>query len=779
MHCLPKILFASVFLISGVFAQSQKITINGYISDAATGERLPVASVQLLSGYEGTSANAYGFYSITLNATEDTVWVRYSFPGYIPLIRKIVFDVNHQINIELIKVTDLDSINIIVFRQKNMVNNPLMSSISMNREYINSLPAFMGEPDVLRSIQLLPGVQSGSEGAGGFYVRGGSIDQNLILLDGVPVYNASHLFGFFSVFNTDAIQNVELMKGSFPARYGGRLSSVVDIRMKEGSNQSVHAEAAVGLLSGKITLEGPIKKNKSSFIISARRTYADLFMRPLIKAITGDDATYFFYDLNAKINVQVSDKDHLYVSAYLGKDRMNTGNIYQDVVNPNTVYIADFYWGNTTGVTRWNHQFSRKLFANFAGYFTQYNFNLYNEQGIPDSLGNTTKYIQNYLSSITDKSVRVDLDFIPSAAHFIKAGAGITWHTFKPGTYQAKINTTTGPVDSANNSSTIQARETDMYAEDDWRISRIIKVNAGVHFSSFNVESKLYNSLQPRLSARLLLNSDMSIKGSYVQMVQYIHLLTNSGIGLPTDLWVPATANVLPQRSEQYALGWEYQPKNIFEFSSEIYYKNIENVIEYAEGTSFINSIHDWQSKVVAGKGTSYGMELLVQKKRGKTTGLLGYTWSKTTRTFDALNNGNTFPYKYDRRNDIKLAVIHQLTRNIKISLDWVYGTGLATTLPTAVYLNNSNREIEVYKSRNNYRLPPFHRLDVSIQFTKVKKHFERTWHVDIYNVYNRLNTFYIYRDTKYDAATRQYQTAFYSASLFPVIPSVSYSIKF
>jgi len=452
-------------------------------------------------------------------------------------------------------------------------------------------------------------------------------------------------------------------------------------------------------------------------------------MKPVIKAIAGDDkdATYFFYDLNAKFNATVSEKDHVYISTYLGKDKINTGNIYEDIINgsaapnPNNTYTADFYWGNATAVARWNHQFSRKLFANFATYLTQYNFHLYNEKGVPDTTGVINRYTQNYLSTIIDKSIRADIDFIPSPSHFMKAGSSMIWHTFKPGVSQSKINTSSGAKDSTTATNNVNAAEADIYAEDDWRINKALKVNAGLHFSSFIVNGKSYHSLQPRISARVMLNNTMSIKASYVQMVQYMHLLTNSGVGLPTDLWVPATDKVLPQSSEQYAIGWAYQPDNIFEFSAEAYYKNIHNVIEYAEGASFLNTIKDWQSKVVTGRGMSYGIELFVQKKKGKTTGLIGYTYSKTDRTFAALNNGNTFPYKYDRTHDAKIAVVHQLTKSIKLSADWVYGTGLATSLPTAVYLDNNNKEIEVYSSRNNYRLPAYHRLDIGIQFTKQK----------------------------------------------------------
>ncbi|MGB3586792.1 MAG: TonB-dependent receptor plug domain-containing protein, partial [Tunicatimonas sp.] len=633
---------------------------------------------------------------------------------------------------------------------------------------------------------------SGNEGTSGLYVRGGGPDQNLILLDGVPVYNASHLFGFFSVFNADAINNVQLIKGGFPARYGGRLSSVIDISMKEGNMKEFHGEGSLGLIAGKLTLEGPIVKDKSSFIISGRRTWIDILARPLIRAQTDGDETvgYYFYDLNAKVNYKFSDRDRLYLSAYLGDDRFYARYNYTDSFSGVELEDMDesgLQWGNITSALRWNHMFTPKLFSNTTLTYSRYRFDISNEYRY-EYLGDSANQklvdsgFAKYLSGIEDFAAKIDFDYLPSPNHFIRFGVNAIHHTFRPGALNIQYDDdfSRDALDTLLGSQETQAIEFAAYVEDDIEITNRLKINAGLHFSGFYVNDQLYTSLQPRIAGRYLLNEQLSLKASYVQMAQFIHLLTNSGIGLPTDLWVPATDRVRPQTAQQWALGGAYNWRSGYEISLEGYYKSMRNLIEYREGADFINVNQDWQDKVAVGDGRSYGAELLIQKKKGRTTGWLGYTLSWTDRQFDDLNFGERFPYKYDRRHDLGLAVVHEWRENIDISATWVYGSGNTVTLPTAIYQGSGHTspfgDVYHYGDRNGFRMRAFHRLDASITFRKQNRWGERAWVFGVYNAYSRQNPFYMYLDPSYEPGQ---DAQFKQVSLFPIIPSISYRFNF
>jgi outer membrane receptor for ferrienterochelin and colicin len=771
---MKKLYITTLVLLSTFVSFSQKYTINGFVTDAKSGERLIGASVLINNKNIGTTTNAYGFYSITI--LTDSIQLRVSFTGYDSQADTFYLDADKTLNIALKSAKQLNEVVVRGTRKTPIQQRTQMSSIDLPVQTIKSLPAFLGEVDILKAIQLLPGVQAGSEGSNGIYVRGGGPDQNLILLDGVPVYNASHLFGFFSVFNADALNSVEVIKGGFPSRYGGRLSSVIDIRMKEGNKNEFHGEGGIGLIASRLTLEGPIgKKKNTSFMVSGRRTYADIFMRPLSKNSTGGEQTvgYYFYDLNAKINHRISDKDHIYFSGYFGNDKFDSKDNY---TNGSTIEEAKagLKWGNATAVLRWNHIFTPKLFGNLTGHYSRYIFDISNDQKSSNANSNE-RFLLRYYSGIRDWSARYDLDYLPSPNHFIKAGASITWHQYKPGAVQSKINSTTVNENITLKYRFINTREYDAYIEDDVLITKKLKANIGLHWAGFNVDNDFFSSLQPRMSARYLLNPQLSIKASYASMNQFIHLLTNSGLGLPTDLWVPVTAKVPPQRANQWAAGMAYNSKTDFEVSVEGYYKTMKNVIEYAEGASYLNATSNWEDKVEVGNGKSYGGELFVQKKKGKTTGMLGYTLSWTNRQFDNLNNGKSFPVKYDRRHDFKIAVVHKINKRFEISADWVFGTGQAISLPVQVYLDNGGGEVEVYDGRNGFRMNPYHRLDFSAKFSKQKRKYERAWVIGIYNVYNRLNPFYIFRD--FDKVTNK--PVFKQVSLFPIIPSISYQFKF
>lgn len=778
-----RILLSLCALLCCVESYSQKFTISGTVKDADTGESLIGATITETKTVQGNIANTHGFYSLTL--PRDSVTLMYSYVGYTRKIVSLSLTRDTVINMTL-QSAMLDEVVVNTSRAEAIHESTRMSTFSIPIEQIKSLPAFLGETDILKVLQLMPGVQSGNEGSTGLYVRGGGPDQNLLLLDGVPIYNASHLFGFFSVFNADAINHVELTKGGFPARYGGRLSSVIDINMKEGDMKKFKGEGAIGVISSKLTLDGPIVKDKTSFIVSARRTYIDILSKPFLAAQRkkGDDFGYYFYDLNLKLNHIFNSNNRVYLSTYTGKDKAYAKETYKNYngVGENVGQYS-LLWGNVITALRWNHIFGPRLFSNASATYSRYNFSVRDKQTeesqLPDLTLQTKIYRNDYSSNIRDWSAGIDFDYLPSPEHTIRFGARTTLHKFVPGVY-----TSSDPIasDTVIGAHPVNASEFSAYAEDDWILNDRIKVNAGVHTSAFYVENKWYHSIQPRLSVRYLIQPELALKASYSKMAQYIHLLTNAGIGLPTDLWVSSTARIKPQRSDQYAAGIAKTIKSEYEFSVEGYYKKMENLIEYKDGASYLNIETDWQDNVATnGHGKSYGLEVLLQKKTGKVSGWLGYTLSKSTRQFDELNFGKEFPYKFDRRHDLSLALSYNWNKRRDFSFVWVYGSGNKITLPTAEYESigssdpySYNRGITYYGDRNSYSMRAYHRLDVSFSWIKEKKWGERKWTLGIYNVYNRLNPFFI------DIGSNdQGQAKFIEYSLFPILPSFSYSFKF
>lgn len=768
-----------------LFVQAQTFTLSGYIRDAETGENLIGATIYDPATLKGTASNAFGFYSLTLPAANVTLKI--SFVGYQQLETEVDFAKDQRLDFSLNPGSTLDEV--IVTAEESIEQSPQMSTMDVPIDQIKAMPVLMGEADVLKSLQLLPGIQGGTEGSSGIYVRGGGADQNLILLDGVPVYNVSHLFGFFSVFNADAINKVTVVKGGFPARYGGRLSSVIDISMKEGNNQKFSGEGSIGLISSKLTLEGPIGKNKkTSFIVSGRRTYIDLLARPIIRANSDGDATagYYFYDFNAKVNHKLSENDRIYLSFYNGKDKGFGGSEYEyesddsDVVNESKDEFG-LGWGNTIAALRWNHLFSPKLFMNLTGTFSKYKFRIFSEyENIRRSGGNVSrdKELIEYYSGVDDLGLKLDFDYVPSPDHNLKFGLSATHHEFNPGIFG--YDSSDGDGDTTIGAQQTLAFEFYGYAEDDFYVTSKLRGNAGLHYSSFLVNDSYYHSLQPRLSLRYLLSTSLSLKASYATMNQYIHLLTNGGLGLPTDLWVPATDRIRPQSSWQTALGLAKTFKG-YEASAELYYKEMDHLIEYQEGASYFNLGSDWQDKVTTGTGTSYGAEFLIQKKTGKFSGWLGYTLSWTYRQFQGLNFGERFPYKYDRRHDISVVGIYQVNKRFSISSTWVYGTGNSVTVPVSTYApydqNNSfyyYDEIEYTGGRNAFRMKPYHRMDLGLTWKNEKKWGESSWSLGAYNLYNRKNPFFI--DEGYDNKGNK---RFYQYSLFPIIPYVRYSFSF
>ena len=802
---MKKLIFIIIILAASLLQlQAQKYTITGFVDDASNGEKLLGANVYNSKTYQGCVTNNYGFYSLTQPAGEITI--KYSFVGYQPVTLNLNLHADTTINIELSPTIELEEVEVKATGIERQLESSQMSITELPMKSLKKLPVFFGEVDVMKTIQLLPGVQSGNEGTSGIYVRGGGPDQNLILLDGVPVYNANHLFGFFSVFNSDALNSVTLVKGGFPARYGGRLSSVLDIRMKEGNSKEFHAKGTVGLIASKITLEGPVVKDKSSFIVSARRTYIDLLSYPMqliaSKALGNGESFfggYYFYDLNGKINWKHSERSRLYLSAYMGNDKAYANNKYESY-DYKTNSKFKLRWGNITTSLRWNYVFNKKLFANFRGSYSRYNF-LVGEKDDNITPDYHEKLEFNYFSGIDDLAASADFDFVPAPNHYIRFGVSNIYHTFNPGVNAYSFNNQggneTASVDTTFGNSKIYANEMDAYIEDDFSIGSFVKLNLGIHASGFYVKNTFYKSFQPRAALRISATEKLSLKASYAKMAQYIHLLSNTSIGLPTDLWVPVTDTIKPMKSQQVAIGSVYNLNNMFEISLEGYYKWMDDVISYKPGASYLTSDNSWQEMVTVGTGWSYGGELLIRKDMGRWTGWIGYTLSWSWRKFEEVSP-DKFPYHYDRRHDISVVATYKLNDKVDFGATWVFGTGTAITLPYDKYLplgdytgflgTGEQGEVQPYiyyvnnvQERNNYRTPNYHRLDIGVNFHKKKKWGERTWSVGLYNAYFRQNYFFIFIDYDYEHynGNSQPDKVLKQVSLFPGMPYISYSFKF
>ena len=782
------IFLLSLITLSGY---AQKYTISGYVDDSATGEKIFMSNVYNGFKMQGTTSNTYGFYSLSLPGGQ--VKLVCSYVGYKAFEILLTLHQDTMINIHLNQSMQLQEVVVKGEGSENHLRSSQMSINEVSIKTVKNLPAFLGEVDPIKILQLLPGVQKGSEGSSGLYVRGGSPDQNLILLDGVPVYNANHLFGFFSVFNADALNTITLLKGGFPARFGGRLSSVLDIRMKEGNMKKIAGEGSIGLVASKFTLEGPIVKDKASFIISARRTLLDVWAGPLAHKIDPKETIpgYYFYDLNAKLNYTFSGKDRLFLSLYSGDD---LGTYYKSEVDSNSKSSNDDFrlsWGNLTTALRWNHLYSSKLFSNTTLTISRYNFDTHIRY-YDVNKGVTSDYQSTYSSGINDAAARIDFDYVPAPGHYIRFGLSNIMHRFNPGVMAYDLNST-GNVKATTalkyKDNNVQAQEQALYAEDDYQVSQRLKINMGLHLSGFAVQNQWYSSLQPRLSVNYLLNNRFSIKAAYSSMTQYLHLLSNSNVGLPTDLWLPSTDRVKPMESKQYALGFVYAINSMYELSIEGYYKTMNQMIEYKEGAVYWGQYEDWQDKIETGDGWSYGSEFLLQKKTGKTTGWIGYTLSWNNRKFPNINEGKTFPARYDERHDISVVVNHQFNKKVDFGLIWVYCSGTAFTLNAEelIYYSPDKKQagintIQSAGVRNGFRMPAYHRLDLGFNFHKKHKWGERVWRVGVYNLYSRPNPFFIYtkNETSVDASGYASQhITFKQVSLFPIIPSITYSFNF
>lgn len=766
-----------VVIFSTTLSWSQdKFTLSGYVKDENSGETLIGANLILQDqSAKGTTTNTYGFYSLSL--TKGTYTLIVSYLGYRDRTFTVSLNKDQRLNINLSSGIALQEVIVTAKEEEENVNSTKMGTVDLQMENVKKLPSLFGEVDILKTIQLLPGVLSAGEGNAGFYVRGGGPDQNLVLLDEAVVYNSGHLLGFFSIFNADAIKNTTLIKGGMPANYGGRLSSVVDIQMKEGNNKNFLIDGGIGLIASRLTLQGPIIKEKSSFIISGRRTYALDLAQPFINGTSFAGTNYYFYDLNAKINYQFSDKDRLYLSAYFGRDVLKFRARTRD-------FFFDLPYGNATATVRWNHLFSSKLFMNASLIYNNYDFRFD---------GGQAEFKIDVFSGVRDWNAKIDFDYFPSPEHQLKFGVNFTYHKLTPNIASA----TNGDVDFSNNLQPKYAYEGAIYLLDEFRLSDRWSINAGLRASLFTQLGpyispfngtifekrepvKTYTALEPRINTRWKVSPNASIKASFTMAYQYLHLVSNSTSTLPTDIWVPSTQLVKPQIGLQYTLGYFRNfADNLYETSIEVYYKQLRNQIDYRE--NYVNNFtNDIENDFVFGAGKSYGIELFLKKSKGRLNGWIGYTLSNTDRTFTEINQGNTFPAIYDRTHDLSIVANYQLNKKWALGGVFVYGTGNNFTPVKSLYLIGQEL-VQEYGIRNSARIQPYHRIDFSATYTPKpgsQKRFASSWTFSVYNLYNRKNPFFIYYTFETNTATATARASAIKVSLFPLIPSVTWNFR-
>ena len=805
------LLAAVVLAAASARAQSRSgVTVSGYVTDLSSGETLIGAGVLVeetgRKNPTGAVTNAYGYYTLTI--PRGKVTLQYSYLGYesqafeLDLRRDTTLSVSLKPSAEIREAT-------VVAQKDAGIQSTYLGAIDVPLLHVQRTPVVFGEADVLKAIQLMPGVQGGNEGFTGLYVRGGGPDENLILLDGVPVYNVDHMLGILSVFQTEAVKKVTLYKGSFPARYGGRVSSIVDIRTNDGNMKEKHGSIGVGVLTEKFHLEGPIIKDKLSYSLSARGLHT-IFFDPLIryfgKRIEDDSefyANYFFYDLNGKITWRPTEKDRFFLASYNGRDQMNLRVNEQeksafsetDGFDRTKVGLG---WGNNVVSLRWNHVFSSQLFANTTFAFNRYRMTMDSGMRSQGRNYDGSRYVYNfdvgYYSGIRDWSAKLDFDYVPSPRHLVKFGAEYVYHTFLPQTLTTVTFMEEGDEKAHDeqkfgNTAPYRGHDVSLYAEDDFSVGDHLTVNPGLHLSLFNTEGKSYWNLQPRVSAKYAWDGGWSLKAGYARMAQYVHLLSSAQISLPIDLWVPITKDVKPVTSDQFSAGVYFDGIKGWEFSVEGYYKSMKNILEYKDGTLMVATNTGWETKVEMGNGRAMGVEFFVQKTAGPVTGWLAYTLAKSDRHFPngTINLGERFPYKYDRRHNFNVNANWQVTPRIDLSATFVFATGGTTTLPVGQTMilapNGTPTSADYVEHRNNYRLPPSHHLNVGANFHKKKRHGERIWSLSVYNLYRQLNPNLVFFHYETERATPesepQTKLVMDKLTLLPFVPSVSYTYQF
>ncbi len=812
---------------------SRKFTISGYVTDGASSETLIGANILESRRSTGTATNPFGFYTLTL--PEGDAELTFSYLGYETLHSRFELDRDTLLNIRLNSNNQLQEVVILSDKREAGIESTTMGANEIPMAQIKNTPSILGEADLLKTIQLMPGVQAGMEGFSGMYVRGGGPDQNLVLLDGIPVYNADHLLGVFSIFTPEAVKNVTLFKSSFPARYGGRLSSIVDVRTNDGDMKKYHGAISIGLLTDKLHIEGPIIKGKTSFSLSARAMPTAFFKNLIVdkdddspNVHYADKYNYYFYDMNAKLNHKFNDRSRLFLGFYRGKDHYHYDS-REDYPGNSSNIDTRYYdnknhlnWGNIIGYARWNYVFNNRLFGNTTFSYNSYQMTLTGSlddvKYRNNQLMDRNHYNSKFHSGIRDWSARMDFDYTPVPEHHIKFGGEFIYHTFSPGVSTSKmqeIENGMAQTDTLYNTSTsrdMNGQEFSIYAEDNLVLSDRLSLNAGVRFSLFHTQEKSYFSAQPRLSARYDLGRGFSAKASYTCMSQYVHLLSSTPLSMPTDLWVPITKDIRPMYANQYSIGGYYTGLAGWEFSVEGYYKQMRHILEYQDGVSFFGTSTNWEEKVETGQGRSYGLEVMMQKIFGRTTGWLAYTLSKTEHRFTDgnINQGRWFPYKYDRRHSISLCLNHKFSNRIDIGASWIFNTGGCITVPeraTVIIRPDGSTETGTYISqRNNYRLPASHRLNIGVNFNKKTKHGMRTWNISVYNAYNAMNPNIVYSEWQMTNNLNGYYNNYFNGNynnnyngkpgevsqvkeegksvikkltILPCIPSVTYTYRF
>ena len=772
---LDKLLVTIAILLSVQASAQNKFTISGTVKDKFTGELLIGASIKIAELKGGTIANSYGFFSITLPKSKYKLIT--SYVGFNASEQIVDLSKSQELPIELTPISALEEVVVINKKKNDNVTKALMGVEKLDMKMINQLPVLLGERDVLKSIQLLPGIKSAGEGNSGFYVRGGGADQNLILLDEAPVYNASHLLGFFSTFNSDAVKDLTLYKGGMPAQYGGRLSSVVDIKMKDGNNKNFDVSGGLGVISSRINIEGPIVKNESSFIISGRRSYADQFLKFSSDSALKNNKLYF-YDLNVKANYRLGKRDRIYLSGYFGRDVLGFGETFS----------TD--WGNSTATLRWNHVVNNRIFSNTSLIYSDYNYNIRFKTGSDKLL---------ITSQIQDVNLKQDFDYFINNNSKVKFGANVIRHTVSPGRVEAD--------ETSNIKSTVienrNSWESGLYGSHELAIGNKLNIAYGIRLTNFTTIGPgtfytydkdgnrsgadsfgkgqtvaSYWNVEPRVSFSYQINGSKSIKASYNRNVQNLHLLSNSVSSSPTDLWLPSSNNVKPELADQFSVGYFQNFKNNqYELSVETYYKALQNQIDYRNGAS-LEANNDIESELLYGKGRAYGIELFVKKRFGRLNGWVGYTLSKTERKFEGINNGNYFNARQDRTHDLSVVGIYKVNDRWSLSSTFVYSTGNAVTFPGGKYHVN-NQTVFLYTERNGHRMPAYHRLDFAATFegkhNKGRK-YQSSWTFGLYNVYGRENAYIIqFKDAPSDPS----KTIAEQISLFKFVPSVTWNFKF
>lgn len=787
-------LFAFAASATSLIAQPNW-TVSGRIVDASTGETIIGANILPQGGVRGAATNVYGLYSLTLPA--DRYTLQASFIGYESVDISIDLRANKTWNITLNpRVVMLTNEATVVGERSNRTSSTDLGRESVEVEKIKTLPALLGEVDVLKVIQLLPGVQSAGEGNSGFYVRGGGPDQNLMLLDDATVYNASHLFGFFSVFNADAVKHIDLIKGSMPAEYGGRVSSVLNIALKEGNSKEWKTAGGIGLISSRLTVEGPLIKDKSSIILSGRRTYIDALTRPVLKGGAFEGTGYYFYDLNAKANVHLTDRDQLFLSGYFGQDVFTFKSLEAG-------FSTRIPWGNAIASLRWNRIVSDKVFLNVGATYSSYNFSF--SAGQDD-------FEFGFESGIKDIAGRMEWSWYPNLRHQVKAGIDYVHHDFIPTDFTARSGDT--EFDTGTSEQTF-SHEGAAYVQDDFDISETVRLHAGLRWSGFwhvgpftryplpdpinpadNEDPvqfepgdlvQFYKGFEPRLALRVTTGARSSFKAGFSENYQYVHLTSLGATSLPGDIWLPSSDRVKPQWGRQYSAGyfWDMGVNRNWEASVEGYWKDLENLVAYGENSRPEDNIgNNVDNNLVFGDGWSYGVEGFIKRRTGDLTGWIGYTWSKTERQFDDLNDGRLFPSKFDRRHDLSVVVDWKLNAQWHFGAAFVYATGNSLTLPVQRFIFEG-RITDIYGERNGFRMVPYHRVDISATLTpkakpnQDKKSMHSTWTFGFYNIYNRLNPYFIYFSNEGNLSDGSLDLQANQVSLFPIIPSITWNFNF